>query len=58
MAKAKADPAAEAVQSIEIEAVEPIRHDGEDVAPGARLTLPAEQAAELIAAGAAQAVAE
>ena len=42
--------------AVTLEAIEPIRHDGEDVAPGATFTVDAETAAVLIAAGAAKKV--
>ena len=40
---------------VQIEAIEPIRHDGIDVAPALVFTVDAETAAVLIAAGAARA---
>lgn len=41
---------------VQIEAVEPIRHDGVDFAPGAHFTVTPEQAAALMAAGAVKSV--
>ena len=40
---------------VNVEAIEPIRHDGEDVAPGQTVAVNAESAAILIASGAAKA---
>lgn len=45
----------EAAGTIIVEAVAPIRHDGGDIAPGEILSVTPEQAAALIAAGAARA---
>lgn len=50
---AKNEP--EAAGTITIEALDPIRHNGADIAPGEIVTVTAEQAAALIAAGAARA---
>jgi len=50
----KNDPAA--AVPVVVEAVEPIRHDGVDVAPGEQLSVMPDAAAALIAAGAAMAV--
>lgn len=41
--------------TITVEAIDPILHDGRNIAPGETLTVTAEQAAALIAAGAARA---
>ena len=41
--------------AVTVVAVETIRHDGDNFAPGAHFTVSPEQAAALIAAGAAQA---
>jgi hypothetical protein len=40
--------------AVTLEAIEPIRHDGEDVAPGATFAVNAETAAVLLASGAAK----
>ena len=50
----KNDPAA--AVPVVVEAVEPIRHDGIDVAPGEQVSVTPDAAAALIAAGAAMAV--
>lgn len=50
---AKSEP--EAAGTVTVEAVAPILHDGRNIAPGETLTVTAEQAAALIAAGAARA---
>jgi hypothetical protein len=50
---AKNEP--EAAGAVTIEALDPIRHNGADIAPGETVTVTAEQAAALIAAGAARA---
>ena len=57
MATGKKTPALPPVEGgVQIEAVEPIRHDGVDVAPAAIFTVDAETAAILVASGAAKAV--
>ena len=57
MAGAKKTPALPHVEGgVQIEAVEPIRHDGIDVAPAVIFTVDAETAAILVASGAAKAV--
>ena len=56
MAGAKKTPALPPQEGgVQIEAVEPIRHDGVDVAPAVVFTVDAETAAVLIATGAAKA---
>lgn len=55
MAKAKPVTQAEEVAEVALEAIEPIRHDGDDYAPGAAFTAAPEAAAALIASGAAKA---
>ena len=57
MAKAK-QPAATPGQgaAVTLEALDPIRHDGEDVAPGSTITVDAETAVILVASGAAKKV--
>lgn len=58
MAAAKKTPALPPQEGgVQIEAVEPIRHDGVDVDPAVVFTVDAESAAVLIAAGAAKAAA-
>lgn len=52
-ARASADGATEALVGVTITA--PVRHDGNDYAVGETLTLPRDQAAALVAAGAAEA---
>ena len=49
----KNDPAP--AEPVTVEAVEPIRHDGIDVAPGEQVAVTPDAAAALIAAGAARA---
>jgi len=54
MAKAKPTPAAEAIaDGVALVAVEPIRLDGSDIAPGATFSARASVAEELLAGGAA-----
>lgn len=43
-------------KAVKLRAIEPIRHDGDDVAPGKTFSAAPESAAALVAAGAAEAV--
>lgn len=56
MAKAKPTPVPEAIaDGVALVAVEPIRHDGVDIAPGETFSAVAGDAEALLAAGAARA---
>jgi hypothetical protein len=45
-----------ATKAVKLRAIEPIRHDGDDVAPGETFSASPEAAAALVASGAAEAV--
>lgn len=45
-----------AAKAVKLRAIEPVRHDGEDVGPGKTFSAMPEAAAALVASGAAEAV--
>lgn len=58
MAKAKTPAPDTAEEMVALVAIEPIRHDGEDIPPGEPFNAPAAAVEALIACGAAQRLAE